>query len=182
VTALALVAAYPDDVVTLVAHEPPLIPVLPDAAAAERARAGYRDAYEAKGWGAGVAAFHRDGRAGASSPTSTSLSLRRIPPRSEWAATAADADLRAGARHVEVVAEVAPELVAADVDCRGSGAEGTRTPGPHAASVVLFQLSYSPNKVEVLGKVNAGSLLTESGHESQGDFPARRTSGSTSAD
>jgi pimeloyl-ACP methyl ester carboxylesterase len=57
VTALALVAAYPDDVVTLVAHEPPLIPVLPDAAAAERARAGVRDAYEAKGRGAGMAAF-----------------------------------------------------------------------------------------------------------------------------
>jgi hypothetical protein len=31
--------------------------VLPDAAAAERARAGYRDAYEAKGWGAGMVAF-----------------------------------------------------------------------------------------------------------------------------
>jgi pimeloyl-ACP methyl ester carboxylesterase len=57
VTALALVAAHPDDVTTLVAHEPPLIPVLPDAAAAERARAGFRDAYEAKGWGAGMAAF-----------------------------------------------------------------------------------------------------------------------------
>src|SRR2546421_3390299 len=57
VTALALVAAYPDDVTTLVAHEPPLIPVLPDAAAAERARAGFRDAYEAKGSGAGMAAF-----------------------------------------------------------------------------------------------------------------------------
>jgi pimeloyl-ACP methyl ester carboxylesterase len=57
VTALALVAAYPDDVVTLVAHEPPLIPVLPDAEAAERARAGARDAYEAKGWGAGMASF-----------------------------------------------------------------------------------------------------------------------------
>ncbi|WP_280342734.1 alpha/beta fold hydrolase [Nocardia abscessus] len=57
VTALALVAAYPGDVVTLVAHEPPLIPVLPDAAAAERARAGVRDAYEAKGFGAGMAAF-----------------------------------------------------------------------------------------------------------------------------
>jgi pimeloyl-ACP methyl ester carboxylesterase len=57
VTALALVAAYPDDVITLVAHEPPLIPVLPDAAAAERARAGFRDAYEAKGSGAGMAAF-----------------------------------------------------------------------------------------------------------------------------
>jgi pimeloyl-ACP methyl ester carboxylesterase len=57
VTALALVAAHPDDVTTLVAHEPPLIPVLPDAAAAERARAGVRDAYEAKGSSAGMAAF-----------------------------------------------------------------------------------------------------------------------------
>jgi pimeloyl-ACP methyl ester carboxylesterase len=57
VTALALVAAYPNDVTTLVAHEPPLIPVLPDAAAAERARAGVRDAYEAGGSGAGMAAF-----------------------------------------------------------------------------------------------------------------------------
>src|SRR4051794_23536925 len=57
VTALALVSAFPDDVVTLVAHEPPLIPVLPDAAAAERARNGVRDVYEAKGPGAGMAAF-----------------------------------------------------------------------------------------------------------------------------
>src|SRR2546421_10554886 len=30
VTALALVAEYPNDVTTLVAHEPPLLPVLPD--------------------------------------------------------------------------------------------------------------------------------------------------------
>src|ERR671921_338935 len=52
VTALALVAAHPGDVTTLVAHEPPLIRVLPDAAAAERARAAFRDVYEAKGWGA----------------------------------------------------------------------------------------------------------------------------------
>ena len=57
VTALALVAAYPDDVTTLVAHEPPIIPVLPDAAAAERARAAVRDAYEANGSSAGMAAF-----------------------------------------------------------------------------------------------------------------------------
>src|SRR5437763_16881871 len=57
VAALALGAAYPEDVTTLVAHEPPLIPVLPDAEAAERARAGFRDAYEARGWGAGMAAF-----------------------------------------------------------------------------------------------------------------------------
>jgi pimeloyl-ACP methyl ester carboxylesterase len=57
VTALALVAAYPGDVTTLVAHEPPMIPVLPDAEAAERARAAVRDAYEAGGAGAGMAAF-----------------------------------------------------------------------------------------------------------------------------
>jgi pimeloyl-ACP methyl ester carboxylesterase len=57
VTALALVAAYPNDVTILVAHEPPLIPVLPDAEAAERARAAIRDTYEAKGSGAGMAAF-----------------------------------------------------------------------------------------------------------------------------
>jgi hypothetical protein len=57
VTALALVAAYPNDVTTLVAHEPPLIPVLPDAAAAERARAVVRDVYEANGSNAGMAAF-----------------------------------------------------------------------------------------------------------------------------
>src|SRR5262245_20445686 len=57
VTALALVAEHPDDVRTLVAHEPPLIPVLPDAAAAERARDGVRDVYQARGSHAGMAAF-----------------------------------------------------------------------------------------------------------------------------
>jgi pimeloyl-ACP methyl ester carboxylesterase len=57
VTALALVAAHPDDLTTLVAHEPPLISALPDAAAAERAQAGFRDVYNANGWGAGMAAF-----------------------------------------------------------------------------------------------------------------------------
>ena len=57
VTALALVAAHPREMTTLVAHEPPLIPVLPDAAAAERARAAVRDTYEATGRGAGMAAF-----------------------------------------------------------------------------------------------------------------------------
>ncbi len=57
VTALALVAAHPRDLSTLVAHEPPLIPVLPDAAAAERACTGFRDAYAAGGRGYGMAAF-----------------------------------------------------------------------------------------------------------------------------
>jgi len=57
VAALALVAAHPNDVTTLVAHEPPLIPVLPDAQAAERAQAAVRDTYQAKGSNAGMAAF-----------------------------------------------------------------------------------------------------------------------------
>ena len=57
VAALALVTAHPEDVTVLVAHEPPLIPVLPDAEAAERAQAGVRDAYQAKGSNAGMAAF-----------------------------------------------------------------------------------------------------------------------------
>ena len=57
VTALALVSGFPSDLVTLVAHEPPLIDVLPDAEAARRARNGFRDIYLAKGWGAGMAAF-----------------------------------------------------------------------------------------------------------------------------
>jgi pimeloyl-ACP methyl ester carboxylesterase len=57
VTSLALVAAYPNDVTVLVAHEPPLVPVLPDAEAAERAMAQFRDAYAAKGQGFGMAAF-----------------------------------------------------------------------------------------------------------------------------
>jgi pimeloyl-ACP methyl ester carboxylesterase len=57
VTALAVVAGYPEDVITLVAHEPPLIPVLPDCVAAERARGAVRDAYQARGTSAGMAAF-----------------------------------------------------------------------------------------------------------------------------
>ena len=44
VTALALVAAYPDDVVTSVAHEPPLIPVLPDSRRPSARRAAVREA------------------------------------------------------------------------------------------------------------------------------------------
>jgi pimeloyl-ACP methyl ester carboxylesterase len=57
VTALELVATHPGDVRTLVAHEPPINAVLPDAAYAERARARFHEAYQAKGTGAGMAAF-----------------------------------------------------------------------------------------------------------------------------
>jgi pimeloyl-ACP methyl ester carboxylesterase len=57
VTSLALVAAHVSDVTALVAHEPPLVRVLPDAEAAERAMAQFRNVYAADGWGAGMAAF-----------------------------------------------------------------------------------------------------------------------------
>ncbi|PVZ05416.1 alpha/beta fold hydrolase [Actinomycetospora cinnamomea] len=57
VTGLQLVTAHPEDVVTLVAHEPPITGVLPDAEAADRATRGFREAYQAKGWGAGMAGF-----------------------------------------------------------------------------------------------------------------------------
>ena len=57
VTALALVTAYPQDVVTLVAHEPPVLGVLPDAEQALAAERRVRDTYHERGWGAGMAAF-----------------------------------------------------------------------------------------------------------------------------
>jgi pimeloyl-ACP methyl ester carboxylesterase len=57
VTSLALVTAHPDDVTLLVAHEPPLIDVLPDAAQARAAQHGFQSVYGDQGWGAGMAAF-----------------------------------------------------------------------------------------------------------------------------
>jgi len=57
VNGLAWVAARPDDVATLVAHEPPIIGVLPDAARAFAAEKAVQERYHAAGWGAGMAAF-----------------------------------------------------------------------------------------------------------------------------
>jgi pimeloyl-ACP methyl ester carboxylesterase len=57
VTGLALVTGYPGDVVTLVAHEPPLLALLPDAAAAFAAEQVAQRAYQDRGWGAGMASF-----------------------------------------------------------------------------------------------------------------------------
>jgi pimeloyl-ACP methyl ester carboxylesterase len=57
VSALALVAAYPDDVTILVAHEPPLVGVLPDADRAFAAERAVQDAYRRGGFGNGMAAF-----------------------------------------------------------------------------------------------------------------------------
>ncbi|MGY1602353.1 alpha/beta hydrolase [Geodermatophilus sp. SYSU D00815] len=57
VSALALVTAHPGDVRTLVAHEPPLLALLPDADRAFAAERDVQAAYHEKGWGTGMAAF-----------------------------------------------------------------------------------------------------------------------------
>jgi pimeloyl-ACP methyl ester carboxylesterase len=58
VAGLTWVSLHPDDVATLVAHEPPSTWALPnDAEAADRAFRGVREAYQAKGVGAGMATF-----------------------------------------------------------------------------------------------------------------------------
>lgn len=58
VTGLALVAAHPGDVSTLVAHEPPLLAGLPDAERAFAAERGAQQVYAERGWGHGMAAFN----------------------------------------------------------------------------------------------------------------------------
>ena len=57
VNALALVAAHPGAVRTLVAHEPPLASILPDREGALAASRQVHDAYEQNGFGAGMARF-----------------------------------------------------------------------------------------------------------------------------
>jgi pimeloyl-ACP methyl ester carboxylesterase len=57
VNALALVAAHPGDVRTLVAHEPPLAAIVPDREAALAACRAVADAYRDGGFGPGMARF-----------------------------------------------------------------------------------------------------------------------------
>jgi pimeloyl-ACP methyl ester carboxylesterase len=57
VNALALVAAHPKDVATLVAHEPPLTELLPDAEQVRAAEREVQAAYHRGGFGAGMARF-----------------------------------------------------------------------------------------------------------------------------
>jgi pimeloyl-ACP methyl ester carboxylesterase len=57
VNALALVATHPEDVVTLVAHEPPLAALVPDREYALAACRGAAEAYQQRGFGAGMAWF-----------------------------------------------------------------------------------------------------------------------------
>ena len=57
VNALALVAAHPEQVRTLVAHEPPLASILPDREGALAATEAIHDTYQRSGFGAGMAQF-----------------------------------------------------------------------------------------------------------------------------
>jgi pimeloyl-ACP methyl ester carboxylesterase len=57
VNALALVSKHPEDVGTLVAHEPPLASVLPDRDHALAAARAVHETYQRSGWGAGMAHF-----------------------------------------------------------------------------------------------------------------------------
>jgi pimeloyl-ACP methyl ester carboxylesterase len=57
VNALALVARHPEQVRTLVAHEPPLLPLLPDREAAVAAVRDIHQTYLRAGFGAGMAKF-----------------------------------------------------------------------------------------------------------------------------
>ncbi|MFW5470407.1 alpha/beta fold hydrolase [Knoellia sp. CPCC 206435] len=59
VTALTWAATHPDDLATVVAHEPPAMWALPDAEAAARASDEVARAYAERGFGAGMAAFIR---------------------------------------------------------------------------------------------------------------------------
>jgi pimeloyl-ACP methyl ester carboxylesterase len=57
VNALALVAKHPEDVRTLVAHEPPIAAILPDAENAKAAVRAIGESYQRGGFGAGMAHF-----------------------------------------------------------------------------------------------------------------------------
>src|SRR5215211_5471528 len=57
VNALALVSRHPEDVRTLVAHEPPLASILPDREHAMAVTSAVQETYRRSGWGAGMALF-----------------------------------------------------------------------------------------------------------------------------
>ncbi len=57
INALALVARHPEDVRTLIAHEPPAARVLPDRDNAMATTVAIHETYMTRGWGAGMAHF-----------------------------------------------------------------------------------------------------------------------------
>jgi len=120
VTALALVTDHPEDVVTLVAHEPPLLRTLPDADAAARAMQGFQDVYTARGQGAGMAAFI----AMASWPGEFTEEYFAAPPPDPAAFGMPSED--DGARDDPLLSDRATEIVRYRVDVDGLTAAPTR--------------------------------------------------------
>jgi pimeloyl-ACP methyl ester carboxylesterase len=57
VNALALVTKHPEDVRTLIAHEPPLASILPDSENAKAVVRAIQNSYQTRGFGAGMAHF-----------------------------------------------------------------------------------------------------------------------------
>ncbi|MGW4634933.1 alpha/beta fold hydrolase [Nocardia sp. NPDC004415] len=149
IVALALVTAHPDDVTTLVAHEPPLLTALPDAAAAERAAEGYRDAYAAKGFGAGMAAFiamtswqgeYTDAYFAAPTPDPAMFGLP-----SEDDGTRDDPLLSERSRPVLAYRADIPALTAAPTHIvLGYGEESTDTVTHRATTAIAEQLGHQP--------------------------------------
>ena len=80
VNALALVAQHPEQVRTLVAHEPPLAAILPDREGALALTEAVHDTYQRSGFGAGMAqtAFFLSSRIRAKRPK---------PPPRKWSET-----------------------------------------------------------------------------------------------
>ena len=126
VTALALVTAYPDDVSTLVAHEPPIDCVLPDAEAVQRARAAYTQVYQDKGWGAGMAAFI------AMTSWEGEVTDEHLAQPAPDPARVRDADR--GRRHAGGPVAVGPILGGAPLPARSRGPEARRRPGSWSRS------------------------------------------------
>ena len=87
VNALALVAAHPEDVRILVAHEPPLAAILPDSENAKAAVRAISDSYQQKRLGRGHGPLHRRRRP-----------QGRVPRRHRHAARAGPADVRHAGR------------------------------------------------------------------------------------
>jgi len=176
VTALALVAAHPDDVSTLVAHEPPLIPVLADAVAAERAQAAVRDRYNEGGRGAGMAAFiamtswpgeFTDAYFARPAPDPAAFGMsceddgsREDPLLSErsWAITSYRPD-------VDALAESPTRVVIAVGEESGSGFTGRTS---HATADLLGQCA------TVFPSHHGGFLSAESGYAGQPEAFASR--------
>ena len=160
VNALALVAKHPEDVRTLVAHEPPLAAILPDREDAMAASRAVHDTYQRSGFGAGMAHFiavvsHQgefpDDFAAAAGPGPGDVRAadrgRRLPDRSADAARTC----RHGTHYepdFDALRGASTRIVmAAGVESEGEMAEPRRVRGRRAARHRAGRLPERPRRV-----------------------------------